>query len=271
MFVTMQLHHWSTLLQVLLVLIGTSDAFVGPHRRDTAASSYSSQIKASSPFVPKSRPEDDFDNGVSPSSDFWQSLQEDLKMRWEIAKVSSQEGWNFKQVMADVLAGEYEAEPVRNQIEKDIRSAPVVMYTWEASPSCKSAIEAFELALSGGNDPSSQGIMQDVGGATAVRVIRLDDPWSEGNPVRAQLGKKVGRSSVPCIFIGGKYVGGFDAGTGPEAPGIQAMAFQGTLRPALEAAGLTLAPAGNKEESSSADENAAKEGTQEESLLSVPR
>jgi hypothetical protein len=38
------------------------------------------------------------------------------------------------------------------------------------------------------------------------------------------------------IFIGGNYVGGFDGSV--EAPGIQTMAFQGTLRPALEAAGV---------------------------------
>jgi len=167
----------------------------------------------------------------------WESLQADLQMRWGIAKASNAEGSNFKQVMADVLAGEYDAAPIQQQIEADIQSAPVVMYTWKASPSCKSAIHAFEIIL------GVESLEEEVGD-DLVRIIRLDNPWSEGNPIRAQLGKKVGLTSVPCIFIGGKYVGGFDAGMGADAPGIQAMAFQGTLRPALEAAGLTLPSTG---------------------------
>ena len=55
--------------------------------------------------------------------------------------------------------------------------------------------------------------------------------------MRAELGKMNGRSSVPQIYIGGKYVGGFDAGVGEEAPGILDLAFRGTLRGMLEEAG----------------------------------
>ena len=67
---------------------------------------------------------------------------------------------------------------------------------------------------------------------------RLDDPWSEGNPLRAELGRMVGRTSVPCVFIGGAYVGGFDGGVdGAASPGILDLAFQGKLRPLLEDAG----------------------------------
>ena len=62
------------------------------------------------------------------------------------------------------------------------------MYTWESSPSCKKAIEAF-----------------DVIGAK-VKIVRLDDPWSEGNNIRAVLGRKVKRTSVPFIFIDGTYM-----------------------------------------------------------------
>jgi glutaredoxin-related protein len=67
--------------------------------------------------------------------------------------------------------------------------------------------------------------------------VRLDDPWEKGNPIRAELGKMVGRSSVPCIFIGGKYVGGYDGGVGDDSPGILEMAFKGTLREKLVAVG----------------------------------
>jgi hypothetical protein len=39
------------------------------------------------------------------------------------------------------------------------------------------------------------------------------------------------------VFIGGEYVGGFDGGTSDDTPGILDLAFQGKLRPKLEAAG----------------------------------
>ena len=92
------------------------------------------------------------------------------------------------------------------------------MFTWEKSPSCVKAIEAFDMI------------------GVDYKVVRLDDPWSEGNPIRAQLGKKIGRTSVPFIFIDGKYVGGYDGGledSSQDAPGIVTMAFKGTLRSSL--------------------------------------
>lgn len=126
------------------------------------------------------------------------------------------EGYNFKQSVAIAIAGEYDEELVKNKIQDEIDSAPVVMFTWEASPACKKAIHYLNVA------------------GAKYKVVRLDDPWSEGNQIRAELGKRVGRSSVPCIFIGGKYVGGFDGGVGQESPGILEMAFKGTLREKLE-------------------------------------
>jgi glutaredoxin len=69
------------------------------------------------------------------------------------------------------------------------------MFVWERSPSCVIANQ--------------------------VKVVPLDDPWDKGNPVRAEIGKRVGRSSVPMIFIGGKFVGGFDGGVSDEAPGYK--------------------------------------------------
>ena len=95
------------------------------------------------------------------------------------------------------------------------------MYTWESSPSCKKAVEAFETI---GAD---------------VEIVRLDDPWDEGNPVRAVLGRKVGRTSVPFVFVGGKYIGGFDGGVegDSDASGMVDLAFQGKLRDMLGAAG----------------------------------
>ena len=96
-----------------------------------------------------------------------------------------------------------------------------VMYTWENSPSCKQAIAAFETI------------------GAVPKIVRLDDPWDEGNPIRATLGRKVGRTSVPFVFVGGQYIGGYDGGLegNPDAGGMVDLAFRGKLREMLTEAG----------------------------------
>merc|ERR1712129_430856 len=113
----------------------------------------------------------------------------------------------------------YDTEAAKAGIDKEIDSAPCVVFYWESSPSCKQAFAALDTA------------------GAKVKTVRLDDPWEKGNPIRAELGNMLGRTSVPAIFIGGKYVGGYDGGPSEEAPGILDLAFQGTLRPMLEEAG----------------------------------
>lgn len=139
-----------------------------------------------------------------------------ITQRYQLFQQSKSEGYDFKQSTATAIAGSYDVTDVQSKINDYVASAPCVMFTWEASPSCKKAIKYL-----------------DVAGATYT-IVRLDNPWSEGNPIRAELGKKVGRSSVPAIFLGGKYVGGFDSGVdNTESPGILEMAFKGTLREKL--------------------------------------
>jgi glutaredoxin 3 len=144
---------------------------------------------------------------------------DDLKMRYRIFQESQKAGSPFKQSLANVLAGDYNQEAVKAEAMELIQSASLVMFAWENSPSCKKAKEAFETA--GAN----------------VKIVRLDDPWDKGNPLRAEIGKMVGRTSLPMIFLNGDYIGGYDGGISEEAPGILKMAFQGTLLPKLLAAG----------------------------------
>ncbi len=152
---------------------------------------------------------------------YLQEALEGLKGRYALfSKSMSEDGYNFKQSVAIAIAGEYDASEVQERINEIVKSSPCVMFAWEASPSCKKAAEAFEA-------------MGDV----TVRVVRLDDPWEEGHPIRAELGKMTGKSSVPSVWIGGRYVGGYDSGVSDDAPGLVTMAFRGTLRPTLESAG----------------------------------
>ena len=144
---------------------------------------------------------------------------DNVKMRARIAQESNKAGASPKQTIADVLAGEFDEASVEAKIEEAIASAPCVMFTWESSPSCKKAVEAFKTMNAN------------------VKILRLDDPWSEGNPMRAVLGKKVGRTSVPFVFIDGEYIGGFDGGINDKACGMVDLAFKGELRDMLEKAG----------------------------------
>eukprot|EP00585_Thalassiosira_rotula_P010220 CAMPEP_0196139758 /NCGR_PEP_ID=MMETSP0910-20130528/6917_1 /TAXON_ID=49265 /ORGANISM="Thalassiosira rotula, Strain GSO102" /LENGTH=202 /DNA_ID=CAMNT_0041400525 /DNA_START=32 /DNA_END=640 /DNA_ORIENTATION=- len=147
------------------------------------------------------------------------SFVDTLTNGWELFQKSKSEGYDFKQSVTIAIAGEYDAADIQSKIKEEIESAPCVMFTWEASPACKKAIKYLDIA------------------GASYKIVRLDDPWSEGNPIRAELGKMVGRSSVPCIFMGGKYVGGFDGGVGEDSPGILEMAFKGTLRDTLKEVG----------------------------------
>lgn len=147
-----------------------------------------------------------------------ESLQESLR----IAKESSDSGAGFKQIIADVFAGDYELDQVNAKLDDLIASAPCVVFIWQASPFSRKAIRSLE----------------QVAGVTNMKIVRLDDPWDEGNRMRSALGKRTGRTSVPSVWIGGKYVGGYDGGVDEvESPGIVDLAFRGELRPMLEAAG----------------------------------
>mmetsp|Transcript_412 Transcript_412/g.935 ORF Transcript_412/g.935 Transcript_412/m.935 type:complete len:202 (-) Transcript_412:29-634(-) len=176
-------------------------------------------VPPSQAFVPKSSPTT---TSLALRAESETSFVDSVQKAFEIAQASNSEGYGFKQIVADVLAGDdFDKEAVAQEIEETIASAPCVMYTWENSPSCKKAVDAFKVI-----------------GATP-KIVRLDDPFDEGNKVRAVLGRKVGRTSVPFVFVDGKYIGGFDGGLegNPDASGMIDLAFQGKLREMLTEAG----------------------------------
>mmetsp|Transcript_8332 Transcript_8332/g.20062 ORF Transcript_8332/g.20062 Transcript_8332/m.20062 type:complete len:228 (-) Transcript_8332:34-717(-) len=205
----------TTSLLGLALLVGTSEAFAP----SSAVPGHSTTETTTSIF--ESGLEGDALATTEEQAPFYEKYVEAAKFRYGLFQKAQDKGYDFKQATACALAGEYDEAAVRAKVEDLIQSAPCVMFTWESSPSCKKAIEAFGK----------------VGGANVVKIVRMDDPWDEGNPMRAEIGKMVGKSSVPMIFIGGDYVGGYDAGVSDDAPGILDMAFKGTLLPKLEAAG----------------------------------
>ena len=93
-------------------------------------------------------------------------LLDTVQTSFEIFQASQAEGQSFKQAMADALAGEFDRDALTAQVQTEAKSAPLVLFTWESSPSCKKALKYLEMT-----------------GATPT-VIRLDDPWPEGNKKR---------------------------------------------------------------------------------------
>ena len=157
-------------------------------------------------------------NGVDDLS-FFEKASEAV----QIFQRSRGQGDNFKQSIADAMAGDYDRESAAAEIDALITSKPVVIFTWASSPFSKKALEWLKVAGYGeGND--------------SFREVRLDNPWSKGNPLRAELGRRTGRTSVPSVWIDGKYCGGFDDGPSEEAPGLMKLAFTGQLLEKLERA-----------------------------------
>jgi glutaredoxin-related protein len=117
-----------------------------------------------------------------------EKLVDSIKFRYDLFQKAKGEGYDFKQSTACAIAGEYDATAVLEEVEDIIKSYPCVMFSWESSPSCKKAVDAFEKVGAG------------------VKIVRLDDPWDEGNPIRAEIGKMAEKSCVPIIFIDGEYV-----------------------------------------------------------------
>ena len=132
-----------------------------------------------------------------------------------------QKGDNFKLAVADALASLSSFDPEKVLTENLLisKSYPVVMFSWTMSPACKKAKKLLDVA---GVKPF---------------VVELDEDWGKGNPIRAVLGRHLKKTSVPMIFIGGKYIGGCDDGPTDGAPGLVPLAFKNLLYPYLTDAG----------------------------------
>eukprot|EP00797_Seminavis_robusta_P015134 Sro227_g092370.1 Glutaredoxin 1 (148) ;mRNA; r:66014-66457 len=108
-------------------------------------------------------------------------------------------GYQFKQFVADIVAGEYDQEAVEAKVQGliDSKTAPIMMFSFSTCPFCRRAKDYLD----------EKGI--------AYQAIELDElDGNEGNEIRAVLGKKTKRTSVPSIFVRGEYIGGCNDGPG---------------------------------------------------------
>eukprot|EP00752_Nemacystus_decipiens_P013404 g11869.t1 len=126
----------------------------------------------------------------------------------------------LKQGIARAGAGPYDRDAVLKLVEEYTSGETrVVVFSWTRCPFCKKAKRLIEDLL---DDPED------------YEFVELDER-QDGNAIRYELSQITGRTSVPQIWIGGRFVGGCNDG-----PGVFTLMEKGELVPMLEAAGCTL-------------------------------
>eukprot|EP00588_Corethron_pennatum_P015792 CAMPEP_0194282326 /NCGR_PEP_ID=MMETSP0169-20130528/22914_1 /TAXON_ID=218684 /ORGANISM="Corethron pennatum, Strain L29A3" /LENGTH=189 /DNA_ID=CAMNT_0039027605 /DNA_START=119 /DNA_END=688 /DNA_ORIENTATION=+ len=117
-------------------------------------------------------------------------------------------GYQFKQTIADIVAGQYDREITSATIRRFVDENPVAVVTFSTCPFCRRATDYLD----------SRSIPHV--------VLELDSlEGNTGNEIRAELGRFVKRTSVPCVFIGGECIGGCNDGT----PGLFPLVENGNL------------------------------------------
>ncbi|KAL3765393.1 hypothetical protein ACHAWU_002311 [Discostella pseudostelligera] len=125
-------------------------------------------------------------------------------------------GYTFKQTVADLVADQYDREARAKSITSFNEENSVAMYSFTTCPFCRKAKDYLDE------------------NSIPYSSIELDLlPGNEGNEIRSELGRMTKRTSVPSIFIGGKYIGGCNDG-----PGLLPLAREGKLDDLLQNAGV---------------------------------
>jgi len=107
-------------------------------------------------------------------------------------------GYRFKQWVADIVAGnEYDRDAVQATIDSFVADNEIAMFSFTTCPFCRRAKDALD----------ERGFK--------YAAIELDElEGNQGNEIRAELGRKTKRTSVPSIFVKGSYIGGCNDGPG---------------------------------------------------------
>ena len=135
----------------------------------------------------------------------------------KLSEMMAGPGYSFKQWVADIVAGEFDEAAVTAQVDQFVEDNPVAMLSFTTCPFCRRAKDYLD----------ERGI--------SYATLELDTLESNsGNEIRAVLGRKTRRTSVPAIFIKGEFIGGCNDG-----PGLLTLAESGELDEKLSAAGIS--------------------------------
>jgi glutaredoxin 3 len=131
-------------------------------------------------------------------------------------------GYNFKQTVANLVAGEYDEELTQQKVNDFIKlsetkqgnmffkkeQSTIAMFSFTSCPFCRQA-----------KDYLDENNIKYV----TMELDTLDG--NEGNEIRATLGILTKRTSVPSIFVNGQPIGGLNDGM----PGLLPLAKSGEL------------------------------------------
>lgn len=124
----------------------------------------------------------------------------------------------FKQFAAEAVAGEFDAAAADAELDAAIAAGGCVVFAFGSCPFCKKAKALL-----------------DAKGA-AYEWVLLDER-ADGAALRARLGTRTGRTSVPSVWIGEEYLGGLNDGLDEARPGLAPLERSGLLDERLRAAG----------------------------------
>ena len=120
-----------------------------------------------------------------------------------------------KKAIIRQIAGDYDQTAIRTRLDSLIADNPVLVLTFETCPFCIKAKEVL-----------------DAKGTKYTEIDLTKDP--DGKALRAEMGEMIGRTSVPAVWINGKFIGGCNEGP---VGGIVTLNDSGKLDPMLAAAG----------------------------------
>jgi glutaredoxin 3 len=123
--------------------------------------------------------------------------------------------WKIEKILE--AAGDYNEEAARRELQDQIESSPILMYSFEDCPWCIAA----------------KALLEEHYNEFPCRIVELEPLGPKGKCIRAELAKQTGRTSLPSIFVNGQPVGGFTDGI-PCGPGLQPFHESGGLSELLK-------------------------------------
>lgn len=125
---------------------------------------------------------------------------------------------DMKKGLVKLQAGSYDEAEVKARVERQIKMKPCIMFATSTCPFCETARK--EMRAMG----------------TVFTEIDLDEE-DDGMAIKAELAGITGQTSVPQVFVGGKFIGGCnDGGMG----GVVPLKQSGKLEEMLVAAGALV-------------------------------
>ena len=112
--------------------------------------------------------------------------------------------WKIEKIID--AAGNYDSQSINSEIQDLIGSAPIVVYSFVDCPWCIAA----------------QSLLQSEYSDVEVTYVELETLNRRGKAIRSELAKLTRRTSMPCIFVNGKAIGGYTDGA-PFDVGLQAL------------------------------------------------